>query len=125
MRKFLLLTAALLALTPAAIVTPASALHISIVAPYRASQAQGYLVAVRGRAEIQSDTVYPGTDVNLVDDDGRVVFVGFIPKLNAYAFPQTAALNGKMVVMYGIIEIYQGRPATQLINSDQLRASGT
>jgi hypothetical protein len=121
MRKFLLLAVALVAVTLAAIATPAFALRISVVAPYRASQAQGYLVAVRGRAEIHSDSVHPGTDVNLVDDNGRVVFVGFIPKLNAYAFPQTASLNGKMVVMYGIIEIYQGRPATQLINSDQLR----
>ena len=76
---------------------------------------------MRGRADIQSDSVHPGMDVNLVDDNGRVVFVGFIPKLNEYAFPQIARLNGKMVVMYGIIELYQGRPATQLINGDQLR----
>lgn len=123
MRKFLPFAAAVIAVTLAAFVAPASALHIAVVAPYRASQAQGYLVAVRGRAEIKSDTVYPGTDVNLVDDNGRVVFVGFIPKLNAYAFPQAASLDGKMVVMYGIIEIYQGRPATQLIHSDQLRGA--
>jgi hypothetical protein len=30
-------------------------------------------------------------------------------------------LNGKMVVMYGVIEIYRGLPATQLITHDQLR----
>jgi hypothetical protein len=122
MRKFLLPAVTFVALTLAAIATPAFALRISVVAPYRASQAQGYLVAVRGHADIQPDSVHQGTDVNLVDDNGRVVFVGFIPKLNAYAFPQAAALNGKMVVMYGIIEIYQGRPATQLILSDQLRS---
>lgn len=123
MRKFFLLVAAFMAVTLAAIATPALAMRISIVAPYRAGQAQGYLVAVRGRADIRTDSVHQGTDVNLVDDNGRVVFVGFIPKLNAYAFPQAASLNGKMVVMYGIIEIYQGRPATQLINSDQLRGA--
>lgn len=123
MRKSLLLAGAFGAATVAAIATPAFALRISVVAPYRASQAQGYLVAVRGRADIQSDSVHQGTDVNLIDDNGRVVFIGFIPKLNAYAFPQAASLNGKMVVMYGIIEIYQGRPATQLINSDQLRGA--
>lgn len=117
MRKPLLLAAAL-----AAFATPALALRIPIVAPYRAGQAQGNLVAVRGRAMIQPDPSFQGTDVKLVDDTGRVTFIGFIPKLNEYAFPDLAGLNGKTVVMYGIIELYEDLPATQLIYRDQLRA---
>jgi hypothetical protein len=50
-----------------------------------------------------------------------VVFIGFIPKLNAQAFPHAKALNARMAVMYGIIEIYQGLPATRLLYRDQLR----
>jgi len=120
MRKLLLLVLAV-----AATVTPALAVtrHIQIVAPYRAGQAQGNVVAVRGRAEIRPDIVHSGTDVRLVNDEGRVVFIGFIPKLNEYDFPQLADLEGKTVVMWGVIEIYQGLPATQLIAHDQLRAA--
>ncbi|MBV9548556.1 MAG: hypothetical protein JO256_02655 [Alphaproteobacteria bacterium] len=118
MRKLLAMAAILCGLA-----TPAAAFHIQVVAPYRASQAQGNLVAVRGRADIHEDMIHQGTDVNLVDDKGQIVFVGFIPKLNEYAFPQLASLNGRTVLMYGIIEIFHGHPATQLIFGDQLRAS--
>jgi hypothetical protein len=119
MRKLLLLAAAL-----AATATPALAVRrIPIVAAYRAGQAQGNVVAVRGHADIRPDITYQGTDINLVDDNGRVIFVGFIPKLNEYAFPQVAGLNGKTVVMYGVIELYRGLPATQLIYRDQLRGA--
>ena len=119
MRKLLLLAVALAATT-----TPALAVgHIPIVAPYRAGQAHGSVVAVRGSAEIHPDITYQGTDIDLVDDNGRVTFIGFVPKLNAYAFPQMEGLNGKTVVMYGVIELYLGLPATQLIYGDQLRGS--
>lgn len=120
MRKLLLLSLAM-----AAIVTPALCVtrHIQIVAPYRAGQAQGNVVAVRGRAEIRPDITHPGTDVRLVNEEGRVVFIGFVPKLNEYDFPQLADLDGKTVVMWGVIEIYQGLPATQLITRNQLRAA--
>ena len=117
MRKLLLL-----AVTLAATATPALAVRrITIVAPYRAGQAQGSVVAVRGHAEIRQDNSHPGTDINLVDDKGRVIFIGFVPRLNEYAFPQLENLNGKTVVMYGVIEFYRGVPATQLIYRDQLR----
>lgn len=114
-----------LALAMAATVTPAlcATRHIQIVAPYRAGQAQGNVVAVRGRAQIRPDTVHQGTDVTLINENGHAVFIGFIPKLNEYDFPQLAGLDGKTVVMWGVIEIYQGLPATQLISRDQLRAS--
>jgi hypothetical protein len=119
MRKLLLLAVAL-----ATTATPALAVRrIPIVAAYRAGQAQGNVVAVRGHADIRPDITYQGTDINLIDDAGRVIFVGFIPKLNEYAFPQVAALNGKTVVMYGVIELYRGLPATQLIYRDQLRGA--
>ena len=119
MRKLLLL-----AVTLAATATPALATRrIQIVEPYRAGQDQGNLVAVRGRADIRPDNAVQGTDINLVNDQGRVVFIGFVPKLNAYAFPQMEGLNGKTVVIYGIIELYRGVPATQLIYNDQLRGN--
>jgi hypothetical protein len=101
--------------------TPCLARRIAVMAPYRAGQAQGSVLAVRGRAEIHPDVTYQGIDVDLVDGNGRVVFIGFIPKLNAQAFPHAKALNGRMVVMYGVIEIYHGLPATQLLYRDQLR----
>jgi hypothetical protein len=114
----------LLALALVATATPALAVrHIPIVAPYRAGQAQGSVIAVRGLAQMRPDVTHQGTDINLVDDNGRVVFVGFVSKLNEYAFPQMETLNGKTVVMYGVIELYRGLPATQLLYRDQLRAS--
>lgn len=103
------------------LVTPGFARRIPVVAPYRAGQAQGSVLAVRGLAEVHPDVTYQGIDIDLLDEQGHVVFIGFIPKLNAHAFPQAEALNGKMVVMYGVIEIYRGLPATQLIAHDQLR----
>jgi hypothetical protein len=115
-RKAFLFAALLVSLA-----TPCLARRIPVVAAYRAGQAQGSVLAVRGRAEIRPDVTYQGLDVDLVDENGRVVFIGFIPKLNVQAFPHAEALNGKMVVMYGVIEIYQGLPATQLLISDQLR----
>lgn len=119
MRKLLFL-----ALGLAAIATPALATRrIAIVPAALAGRSQGNLAAVRGRAEIQPDIVHQGTDINLRDDNGRLIFVGFIPRLNEYAFPQLAGLNGHTVVMYGVIELYQGVPATQLIYSDQLRGA--
>ena len=119
MQKCLLLVVVL-----AAAATPALAVrHIPIVAPYRAGQAQGSVVAVRGHAEIHPDITHSGTDIDLVDDNGHVIFIGFVPKLNEYAFPQMEGLNGKTVVMYGVIEFYRGLPATQLIYRDQLRGA--
>ena len=118
MRK-LLLTLALVAIATPALATR----HIPIVAPYRAGQAQGSVIAVRGHAQIRPDVTNQGTDINLVDDSGRVVFVGFVSRLNEYAFPHMDGLNGKTVVMYGVIELYRGVPATQLLYRDQLRAS--
>ena len=117
MRKLLLIAAALAGLS-----SPALARRIVIVDATRAGRDQGNLVAVRGRADIHDDTVHQGTDINLVNENGEVVFIGFIPKLNEYAFPQLAGLNGRTVVMYGVIELYRGRPATQLIYADQLRS---
>jgi hypothetical protein len=115
----LLLPIILLAVT----ITPAlAARRIQIVSPNRAAQSQGGLVAVRGRASIHPDIAYQGTDIDIIGDNGRVVFVGFIPKLNEYAFPQVSGLDGKSVILYGIIEMYRGVPATQLIYQDQLRA---
>lgn len=116
MRKFILAAAALAGLS-----TPALALRIVIMDAARAGQAQGNLVAVRGRADIHEDVVNQGTDVNLLNDNGKVIFTGFIPRLNEYAFPKAADLNGRTVVMYGIVEFYRGHPATQLIYRDQLR----
>jgi hypothetical protein len=116
MRKFFLIAAALAGLS-----SPALARRVVIVDAARAGRDQGSLVAVRGRAEIHDDTVHQGTDVNLVNESGRVIFTGFIPRLNEYAFPQLAGLDGQTVVMYGIIELYRGRPATQLTYTDQLR----
>ena len=117
MRKLLLL--AIMLVTTA---TPALAVrHIQIVAPYRAGQAQGNVVAVRGHAQIRPDNSHQGTDINIIDDKGRVVFIGFVPKLNEYAFPQMESLDGKTVLMYGVIELYRGVPATQLLYRDQLR----
>lgn len=119
----LLLAAALSGAIVATFAVPASGWQVPVVAAYRAGQAQGHVVAVRGRADIRPDMEHQGTDVNLVDDKGHVIFIGFVPKLNEYAFPQLASLNGRNVTMYGVIEIYRGRPATQLINTDQLRGS--
>ncbi len=118
MRKLLLVAAAL-----AGLCVPALARRVAIVDASRAGQSQGNLVAVRGRADIRDDNVHLGTDINLLNARGQVIFTGFIPRLNEYAFPQLAGLNGREVVMYGIIELYRGRPATQLIYTDQLRAS--
>jgi hypothetical protein len=127
--RFLLPAAALAAALTAllATATPADAARrIKLVDPRTAGQRQGNLVAVRGRADIHADPVFQGTDVDIVGSDGRIQFIGFIPRLNEYDFPQAAALNGKQVVMYGIVEIYLGMPATQLTFRDQLRpAPGT
>lgn len=118
--------AAGLALVLAAMPGPAQAARIKIVDTRTAGQRQGNVVAVRGRANIHDDPVFQGVDVDLIGSDGRVQFTGFIPRLNLYAFPQAASLNGKDVVMYGVIEMYLGLPATQLIFRDQLRpAPGT
>jgi hypothetical protein len=118
MRKLLLAAAALAGLS-----TPALALRIVVVDAHHAAQSQGNLVAVRGRADVHDDITNQGTDVNLLNDKGQIIFTGFIPKLNEYAFPQATDLNGRTVVMYGIIEMYRGHPATQLIYRDQLRSS--
>jgi hypothetical protein len=116
--KSLLLLAAVLAATA----TPSlAARRIPVVAAYRAGQAQGSVLAVRGRAEVREDVSHAGLDVILHDETGRMVFIGFIPRLNQYAFPQAESMNGKTVVMYGVIELYRGVAATQLIYTDQLR----
>ena len=102
--------------------TPAMALPVPVVPAYRAGNLQGHVVAVRGRAQVYTDATLPGTNVNLVASDGRIIFVGFIPKLNEGAFPDVASLNGREVEMYGVVEFFRGHPATQLTVSDQLRA---
>jgi len=99
----------------------ASAATIRIVAPWRASQYEGAIVAVRGRAEVRRDTNLMGTEVRLTDADGKISFIGFIPKLNEYSFPDVESLNGREVVMYGVIEMYYATPATQLIFRNQLQ----
>ena len=95
---------------------------IRIVAPYRAPQFEGAVVAVRGRAEIRQDSNLQGTEVRLVGADGRIQLIGIISKLNQHAFPDMMALNGREVVMYGVIEMYFATPATQLTYRDQLRS---
>jgi hypothetical protein len=42
--------------------------------------------------------------------------------LNMQQFPHVQALDGREVVMFGVMEIYQGRGATQLIFSNQVQA---
>ena len=37
-------------------------------------------------------------------------------------FPDIQSLDGKEVVMYGVMEIYRGLPATQLIFNDQVQS---
>jgi hypothetical protein len=118
MRLVFLALAAALASAPADAAT-----RIKIVDTRTAGQREGSLTAVRGRAEVHEDQVVQGLDVNIIGRDGRVEFIGFIPRLNQYAFPQAARLNGRQVVMYGVIEFYQGVPATQLVFTDQLRAA--
>jgi hypothetical protein len=115
-----LLLASLLAVSVA---TPAlAARSIPIIAAYRAGQFQGSIIAVRGRAEVRQNMQLQGTDVRLIGANGKIEFTGFIPKLNEYEFPHVAALDGKEVVMYGVIEMYRGRGATQLIFHDQVQA---
>lgn len=126
MRPVFLAGALAVAFVSAAAPADATPRRIKIVDTRSAGQRQGNLVAVRGRADIHDDPVFQGMDINLIGDDGKVIFIGFIPKLNEYAFPQAASLNGRQVVMYGVIEIYLGLPATQLTFTDQLRpAPGT
>ena len=112
----------LLTLLAFSVATPALAARISIIAPYRATQFEGSVMAVRGLAQVRENEQLHGTDVRLVAPDGRILFFGFIPKLNEYAFPHVKALDGKEVVMYGVMEKYQGRGATQLIFRDQVQA---
>ena len=112
----------LAALMAAVAITPAFAVQIRIVSPYRASQFQGSVMAVHGRAEVRHNMQMQGTDVRLIAPDGRVEFIGFIPKLNEYEFPNIQSLDGKEVVMYGVMEIYRGLPATQLIFNDQVQS---
>lgn len=118
MKRLLLVT-----LLAVGVATPVWAAHrIQIVAPVRAMQFQGSVIAVRGRAEVRQNMQAQGTDVRLIGANGRVEFIGFIPKLNEYEFPHVAALDGKEVVMYGVIEMFHGRGATQLIFHDQVQA---
>jgi hypothetical protein len=79
-------------------------------------------MAVRGIAQVRENEQLQGIDVRLLGPDGRVQFVGFIPRLNEYAFPHVKALDGKEVVMYGVMEIYHGHGATQLLYRDQVQA---
>jgi hypothetical protein len=117
--KRLLLAVAL----AAAIATPVlAAPQIRIIAPNRAPQFQGSVMAVRGRAEVRPNEEFQGTDVRLIGPGGRTEFTGFIPLLNMHEFPNVNDLNGREVVMWGVIEIYRGRGATQLIYADQLQA---
>jgi hypothetical protein len=120
--KRLLLSTLLAVSAAASAATPVLAARISIIAPYRATQFEGSVMAVRGLAQVRENEQLQGTDVRLVAPDGRVLFTGFIPKLNAYAFPHVKALDGKEVVMYGVMEKYQGHGATQLIFRDQVQA---
>ena len=99
----------------------ASAATVRIVAPWRAGQYEGSVVAVRGLAEIRQDTSLLGTEVRIVNAQGRQIFMGFIPRLHEHAFPGVLAFNGREVVMYGVIEMYHSSPATQLLYRDQLR----
>jgi hypothetical protein len=117
MKRLLLAT-----LVATCVATPVLAATIQIIAPYRAGQFQGSVMAVRGKAEVRPNGQIQGTDVRLISPSGRVEFIGFIPKLNLHEFPNIDALDGKEVVMYGVIEIYRGRGATQLIFRDQIQA---
>jgi hypothetical protein len=97
-----------------------AATKIRIVAPWRALQYQGAVVAVRGKAEIGHGELQ-GTEVRLRGADGRLQFLGFVPKLNEGSFPDLNALDGREVVMYGVIEKFRAVGATQLLYRDQLR----
>ena len=122
MKRLLLLTLLAAGLAAGAATPVSAAYRIRIVTPTSALQYQGSVVAVRGRAEVRENMQAQGTDVRLIGADGRIQFIGFIPKLNAYDFPHVAALDGKEVVMYGVIEMFRGRGATQLIFHDQVQA---
>ena len=117
------LTVVMTALILSALALPAAAatVQLKIRQPYQASQDEGNLSAVRGVARISQDDTHAGTDINLYDSDGRRSFIGFVPKTNEYLFPDLASLDGKAVVLWGVIEIYQSLPATQLLNPDQVR----
>lgn len=97
-----------------------AATKIRIVAPWRALQYQGAVIAVRGKAEIGHGSLQ-GTEVRLRGADGRLQFLGFVPKLNEGAFPNLDSLDGREVVMYGVIEKFSAVGATQLLYKDQLR----
>jgi hypothetical protein len=117
MKKLVLATVLVLLALPA----EAAVVQLKILQPYQAGQNEGGLAAVKGRADIHPDGILPGTDIDLIDDTGRRSFIGFIPKLNEYLFPDLATLNGKTVVMYGVIEFYESLPTTQLLNRAQVR----
>ena len=79
-------------------------------------------MAVRCRAEVRRDNKLMGTEVRLIGEGGKITFIGFIPRLNEYAFPDISSFDGHEVVMYGVIEMFYATPATQLIFRDQLQS---
>lgn len=111
----------LLALLITGIATPVLAAQIRVIAPYRAPQFQGSVMAVRGMAQVRPNEQLQGTDVRLIGPNGQIEFTGFIPKLNMHRFGHVQALDGREVVLVGVMEIYRGRGATQLIFSEQVR----
>ena len=117
MRMLILASALILLAVPA----QSAVVQLKILQPYQAGQSEGNLAAVKGRADIHPDGILPGTDIDLIDNNGRRSFIGFIPKLNEYLFPDLAALNGKTVVMFGVIEFYESLPTTQILRPAQVR----
>jgi hypothetical protein len=112
----------LMSLLAVGIATPSLAAGIKIIAPYRATQFEGSVMAVRGVAEVRENQQFHGTDVRLRGPNGRIEFIGFIPMENRHEFPHVQGLDGREVVMYGVMEIFQARGATQLLHHDQVQA---
>jgi hypothetical protein len=107
-----------------ALTLPACAMPIRVLDPSQALKRQGDWIAVGGRAHVHQDAQFQFTDIDLVDPNGRILFIGYIPQLNEGNFLNLASYDGKLVTLNGVVEFYSSYPAMQILSADQLRLAG-
>jgi DNA/RNA endonuclease YhcR with UshA esterase domain len=90
------------------------------ISPSEASGNVGACMTVEGRATLSPSQGRLGTDINLGDGNGFVVYVA-----NEGSLPDLHSLDGQTVDVTGVVLMDRGRPAIQLSNPEKIMVAGT
>ena len=120
-RNLLCAGAIALALSPSAFAQNRAPAETPI-SPEQASGSAGQRVTVEGIASLGDANGMPdGVFVRLMDVGRGAVIAGYISKGNEERFPDLRSLEGKLIVITGVVETETGIPIIRVTSADQIR----